>query len=54
MLRTGLGRSTIYTMIAQYKFPKQIKLGPRSSGWLESEIDSWISDCVSKRDKTVK
>jgi prophage regulatory protein len=51
---TTLSRATVYRLIAKGEFPKQIKLGPRSSGWLESEIDSWISDCASKRDKTVK
>lgn len=40
--KTGKPRSSIYRMIAKNKFPKQIKLGQRSVGWIESEIDAWI------------
>lgn len=41
--RTGLSRSTIYLNISQGLFPRPINLGARSVGWLESEIDAWIS-----------
>lgn len=40
--KTGKPRSSIYWMIEQEIFPKQIKLGARSVGWLESEVDEWI------------
>jgi prophage regulatory protein len=49
--RTGLSRSTIYHRIKEGTFPKQIKLGARSVGWLESEIESWIATCINNRDK---
>lgn len=48
--RTGLSRSSIYEKIKQSSFPYQIKLGgegSRSCGWLESEIDQWITDQVA-------
>lgn len=48
--KTGLSRSGIYQLIASDKFPRQIKLGPRSSGWLESEINAWITERVAARD----
>ncbi|MCF6099823.1 helix-turn-helix transcriptional regulator [Mesorhizobium muleiense] len=38
---TGLPRSTIYDKIAKGEFPKPIKLGARSVGWLEQDIDAW-------------
>ena len=41
--RTGLSRSTIYLRIAEGKFPAPINLGIRSVGWVESEIDAWIT-----------
>ena len=41
--RTGLSRSTIYLNISNGTFPKHISLGRRSVGWLESEIDAWIT-----------
>ena len=51
--KTGLPNSTIYELISQDKFPKQIKLSARSSGWLESEIDEWIAARVSERDSEI-
>ena len=41
--RSGLGRSSIYEAISRGEFPQPIKLGPRSVGWVESEIDHWLS-----------
>ena len=48
--KSGLSRSAIYDLISQDKFPKQIKLTSRSSGWIEAEISQWIDDKVSARD----
>lgn len=45
---TGLKRSTIYQRLAEGTFPKQIRLGPRSVGWLASEIDGWIAARVAE------
>ncbi|MEO7774854.1 MAG: AlpA family phage regulatory protein [Steroidobacteraceae bacterium] len=39
---TGLGRSSIYAMEASQNFPRRLKLGPRSVGWLESEVLAWV------------
>ena len=41
--KTGLSRSCIYAFIADGTFPEPIQLGKRSVGWLEREIDSWIT-----------
>ena len=41
--RTGLGKSSIYAKAATEDFPSQIKLSARAAGWLESEIDEWIT-----------
>lgn len=40
--RVGLSVATIYKLIGEGKFPKQVKLGERASGWLEADIDAWI------------
>ena len=51
--RIGLSHSQIYNLINQKDgagnalFPPPIKLGVRASGWLESEIESWISRRVA-------
>jgi len=47
---TGLSRSAIYDQIAAGRFPKQIKLTSRSSGWVESEVLSWLDDRIAERD----
>jgi len=44
--RSGLSRSTIYLRIAEGSFPKPVSLGDRAVGWLESEIESWLSSRV--------
>jgi prophage regulatory protein len=41
--RTGLSRSTIYSRITEGSFPRPISLGARAVGWLESDIESWVS-----------
>lgn len=45
--RTGLSRSTLYQYIKDGEFPKSIALGPRSVGWLESDISDWIAERVT-------
>ena len=42
-LRTGLSRSSIYLRISQGKFPAPVSLGARAVGWIESEIDDWLT-----------
>lgn len=42
--RTGLGRSSIYALIASGQFPAPIRLSANTVGWLEHEIDGWISE----------
>jgi prophage regulatory protein len=46
--RTGLSRSTIYLKIKTGEFPAQVSLGPRAMGWLEAEVDRWISSCIER------
>jgi prophage regulatory protein len=48
---TGLPRSTIYAKIASGEFPKSIKLGARSVGWLEQDIAAWQKARIDQRDK---
>lgn len=45
--RTGLSRSAIYLKIAQGNFPRPISLGARSVGWIDAEIDKWLSDRIN-------
>jgi prophage regulatory protein len=47
--RTGLSRSTIYERVKDGSFPAQVPLGARAVGWLESDINAWISAQVEHR-----
>ena len=39
---TSLSSATIYRLIKNEEFPKQLKLAERSSGWLLEEIYDWL------------
>lgn len=41
--KTGLPKSTMYLYIKEGLFPRPIKLGVRSSGWIEDEINEWLN-----------
>jgi len=46
--RTGLSRSIIFLYVKDGSFPKPIKLGARSVGWIEEEVDNWIENRISE------
>lgn len=41
-----LGRSSIYAGMKNGTFPKSIKLGERAVGWIESEVNDWLSSRI--------
>lgn len=43
---TGKSRSSIY---GDPTFPKPLKIGVRSSAWLESEVNAWIESRIEAR-----
>jgi len=40
--RTGLSRSAVYVKMKARQFPDSIRIEPRITAWLESEVDAWI------------
>jgi len=46
--RTGLSRSSIYLRIKNKSFPNQISLGGRAVGWLEEDINDWLTQKVEE------
>lgn len=38
---TGLGRSTIYRLIAEKKFPVPVRVGDRAVAWRQVDLDAW-------------
>ena len=41
--RTGLARSTIYDRVKTGNFPAPVSIGVRAVGWVESEIEEWLT-----------
>ncbi len=51
--RTGLSRSTIYLRISEGSFPKPVSLGGhRAVGWIEAEINDWLSQQIESSRKS--
>jgi len=46
---TALSSSTIYRLMANNSFPKQVKLSDRAIGWVDSEIEEFIQKKIAKR-----
>jgi prophage regulatory protein len=46
---TGLSDATLWRMEKKKKFPKRVKLGGNSVGWLSSEYDLWIEQKAAER-----
>ncbi len=46
----GLSDATIYRMEKKLDFPRRLKLGVNSCGWLESEVNAWIKHRADVRE----
>ena len=58
--RTGLSRSTIYARLRKNpkrpgdydpSFPTPVSVGAKAVGWIEAEIDAWLTAQVEKSRK---
>lgn len=58
--RTGLSRSAIYAKMGHNPkrpsdhdptFPRPINIGAKAVGWIESEIDAWLTAQIQKSRK---
>jgi prophage regulatory protein len=41
-----VSRAQIYAMIAEGKFPRQVKLGGFGAFWVEEEVEAWIQSHI--------
>jgi predicted DNA-binding transcriptional regulator AlpA len=49
--KLGIDKATFWQFIQQQEsFPKRILLGPRSSRWVNEEIDEWVDQNRSSND----
>ena len=40
--RIGVGRSTIYRLMREGRFPEPRKIGPTAVRWSDAEVEEWI------------
>jgi prophage regulatory protein len=46
--RTGLCRTMIYQLEAEYQFPRRVKIGVRAVGWIEGEVQEWLTQRIER------
>lgn len=49
--KTGLSRSTIYSLIKEGRFPPSVPIGSRAVAWVESEVEEFMEESVQVRNK---
>jgi predicted DNA-binding transcriptional regulator AlpA len=47
LAHVGLGKSTLWSMIREQKFPAPIRLSARNVGWNVADVRSWIASRVA-------
>lgn len=52
--RTGLSRSTIYLRVAEGSFPAPVSLGGRAVGWIEAEVNDWLTRRIEASRKAAR
>lgn len=48
--RVGFSGMEVWRREKSGKFPRRVKLGPNSVGWVEAEIDAYLEELVAARD----
>lgn len=46
---TGLGKTTIYVLMGQGRFPQRVILSARTVGWRYRDILSWLNGCTAQQ-----
>ncbi len=51
--KTSLGKTLLYKLIAEGKFPRQVRLvdGGKKVGWIEREVDAYLLGRAAARDQ---
>lgn len=45
--RVGIKKTKIYKLQGEGTFPMRVKITPRAVGWIEDEIDVWITERIA-------
>ncbi|EHL20828.1 putative DNA binding protein from phage origin [Acidovorax sp. NO-1] len=46
--KTGLSRSELYSRVRSGEFPGKVPLGRRTVGFVEREVDDYLSDLIQR------
>jgi prophage regulatory protein len=46
---TGLGKTKIYELQAQGRFPMSVRITAHSVGWVEQEVQAWLTGRLAER-----
>jgi prophage regulatory protein len=49
--RVPLGRTTIWNMIREGRFPRSRRIGKAAMAWLDTEVDEWIRKQAGSAEK---
>lgn len=52
--RTGLCRSSLYSMMKAGKFPKSVKLSTRSVGWVQEQVNAFLEARIAESQGSMK
>ncbi|MPS32626.1 MULTISPECIES: AlpA family phage regulatory protein [unclassified Salinivibrio] len=53
MEKTSLCSSSIYNLMKEGDFPKNISVMGKRKAWLESEVEEWVMARIEERDITL-
>lgn len=45
--RTGLSKSQVHRLTAEFGFPQSIRLSTRATAWIEAEVESWLQERIA-------
>jgi prophage regulatory protein len=45
---TGLKKTSIYNRMREKTFPLSVQLGPRTVGWIASEVNQWVAERIAE------
>lgn len=44
--KVGLGRSTVYKLVAAGEFPAPVHPTPRTTAWIDEEVEHWLDQRI--------
>ncbi|MFC4892815.1 helix-turn-helix transcriptional regulator [Pseudofrancisella aestuarii] len=50
---TGTSESTIWRWVSEGNFVKPIKLTPKTTGWISTEVEAWLDSKIQARNMGV-